>query len=66
MTTNNLETIRGAAACVLAERAEHDAEACPLPEDAPIPYVVTNQGRAALRAVKKPMASAKPRSTRTI
>jgi hypothetical protein len=42
---------RAAAARVLAERAERDAEACRLPDpDAPIPYVLTELGRAEVRS----------------
>ena len=42
---------RAAAARVLAERAERDADACALPDpDAPIPYVLTELGRAEVRA----------------
>jgi len=42
---------RAAAARVLAERAERDAEECALPDpDAPIPYVLTDLGLAEARA----------------
>jgi hypothetical protein len=42
---------RAAAARVLAERAQRDANACPMPDpDAPIPYVLTDQARAELGA----------------
>jgi len=41
---------RAAAARVLAERAQHDVEACPLRDpDTPIAYSLTDAGRAALR-----------------
>ena len=47
---------RAAAARVLAERAEHDADACPFPDpDAPI---LTDRVRAELRASRKEVASA--------
>jgi hypothetical protein len=44
---------RAAAARVLAERAQRDASDCPVPDpDAPIPYVLTEQARAELRAAR--------------
>lgn len=50
---------RAAAARVLAERAEHDADTCPFPDpDAPIPYVLNDRARAELRASRKEVASA--------
>jgi hypothetical protein len=44
---------RAAAARVLAERAQRDANDCPVPDpDAPIPYVLTEQARAELKATR--------------